>query len=92
MPLICSSQMFSKTTVVNVVCGQSYVISIQAKINLSQQLVCNHGNYSVAENCVCSGLIIWQRVQAVVKYSHMVDLYLLSVTPFSFGMWDDQLQ
>lgn len=56
--------------VVNVVChsflcGQSYVISIQAKINLSLQLVCNHGNYST---CFYSGLIIWQRltVQAVL--------------------------
>ena len=106
MPLICSSQMFSKIMVVNMVCdsflcGQSYVISIYAKINLSLQLVCNHGNYSVAESCFCSvsdNLAEINCASCTVKCSHMqscpcgehlvVDLYFLSVTPFSSGMWD----
>ena len=98
MPLICNSQMFSKIMVVNVVChsflcGQSYVISIQAKINLSLQLVCNHGNYSVAESCFCSvsdNLAEINCASCTVKWSHaelsicgehlVVDLYFLSVT------------
>ena len=100
--------MFSKIMVVNMVChsfhcGQSYVISIYAKINLSLQLVCNHGNYSVTESCFCSvsdNLAEINCASCTVKWSHaelsicgehlVVDLYFLSVTPFSSAMWDDQ--
>ena len=63
MPLICSSQMIMVVNMVchSFLCDQSYVISIQAKINLSLQLVCNHGNYSVLKVVFAVYLIIWQR-------------------------------
>ena len=100
--MICSSQMIMVVNVVchSFLCGQSYVISIQAKINLSLQLVCNHGNYSTCFCSVSDNLAEINCASCTVKCSlmqscpcgeHLVaDLNFLSVTPFSSGMWDDQ--